>query len=347
MLDAPPFEHVAHILAGLDGHRAHQHRLTRRVLLCNVFQHGLELGCLVAIDQVVHVVAHNRAVGGDLDHVQVVDLLKLFLFRLGRAGHARQLAVHAEEVLEGDGGQGHGLLLHLDPLFGLDGLVQTFRVAPAFHEATGELVHDDHLVGADDVVLVAPVEGMGAQGVVQVGHHVEVLGRVEVVDVQRLLHVLDALLGQRRHHLLLLHQVVRFGREPAHQGRKGDIVVGALLGLARDDERRARLVHEDVVHLVHDGKVQLPLGRAAQVMGHVVAQIVETKLVVGAIGDVGLVRFPTADGAQILVAVVCIRIVRVEEKAASIRVAGAVLDHSRGEAQQVVDGSHELQAEFG
>jgi hypothetical protein len=39
--------------------------------------------------------------------------------------------------------------------FRLQRLVQAFGIAPARHHATGELVNDDDLAVADDVILVA------------------------------------------------------------------------------------------------------------------------------------------------------------------------------------------------
>ena len=57
--------------------------------------------------------------------VELVDLLELGRFRFGRTGHAGQLLVHAEVVLEGDGGERLILALDLDAFLGFDGLVQT------------------------------------------------------------------------------------------------------------------------------------------------------------------------------------------------------------------------------
>ncbi len=42
--------------------------------------------------------------------------------------------------------------------------------AAALHHAAGELVDQDHLAGLDDVVLVAAVQDVGAQGLVDVVH---------------------------------------------------------------------------------------------------------------------------------------------------------------------------------
>jgi hypothetical protein len=61
----------------------------------------------------------------------------------------------------------------------------------------------------------------------------------------------------------------------------------ALLGRAADDQRGPRLVDEDRVDLVHDGVGMAALDALLQAPGHVVAQVVETELVVGAVGDVG------------------------------------------------------------
>ncbi len=63
-------------------------------------------------------------VGHD-DHFELVDLLELRRLGVGRAGHARELLVHAEIVLEGDRGEGLVLVLDLDAFLGLDRLVQT------------------------------------------------------------------------------------------------------------------------------------------------------------------------------------------------------------------------------
>ena len=47
--------------------------------------------------------------------------------------------------------------------------------------------------------------------------------------------------------------------EARHEAGEGEVQVGRLLGLAADDERRPRLVDEDVVDLVDDGEAALAL----------------------------------------------------------------------------------------
>ena len=55
---------------------------------------------------------------------QLVDLVELFGLGQGGTGHAGQLVVHAEVVLQRDGGVGDVLRLDLDTFLGFHGLVQ-------------------------------------------------------------------------------------------------------------------------------------------------------------------------------------------------------------------------------
>ena len=63
---------------------------------------------------------------------------------------------------------------------------------------------------------------------------------------------------------------------------------------AGDDQRRARLVDQNRVHLVHDAEEIVALDLVLLAPGHaVVAQVVEAQLGGGAIGDVPEVHFPS------------------------------------------------------
>ncbi len=64
-------------------------------------------------------------------------------------------------------------------------------------------------------------------------------------------------------------------------------MLGVVLGLAADDERRARLVDQDRVDLVDDRVGQAARDPVGDVLDHVVAQVVEAELVVRAVGHVG------------------------------------------------------------
>ena len=141
-------------------HGADQDRLLRLVAADDLADHGEELRLLVFVYDVVHVVADHRHVGGYLHDVEVVDALKLLLLGLGRARHTGDFLVHAEIVLERDGGERFGFAVHLHALLGLDRLVQAVGIAPPDHQAPGELVHDHGLAVLHDVVHVALHDGV-------------------------------------------------------------------------------------------------------------------------------------------------------------------------------------------
>ena len=67
------------------------------------------------------------------------------------------------------------------------------------------------------------------------------------------------------------------------------VEVGRLLGRTRDDQRRPRFVDQDAVDFVDDREVVPALHVVREVELHVVAEVVEAELVVGAVGDVAVV----------------------------------------------------------
>ena len=172
--------------------------------------------------------------------------------------------------------------------------MQAVGVAPALHHAAGELVDDDDLAVLDDVVDVAREQLVGAQRLVDVVHAaMTVVGVVEAVPSgsspsprSDVLDRLGAGLGQ--------DDRARSSR-PSRSARPSScgitrvdaaVELGGILGRAGDDQRRARLVDQDRIDLVDDGVVEGPLDHVVQPVLHVVAQVVEAELVVGAVGDV-------------------------------------------------------------
>jgi len=98
---------------------------------------------------------------------------------------------------------GLGLLLDGDPLLGLDRLVQTIAPLPAHHESAGELVHDDDAhpatlvwvrVRHHDILLVALVQVVGLERLVDEVGPLHVAGGVKALDAGQLLGRVDAIL---------------------------------------------------------------------------------------------------------------------------------------------------------
>ena len=187
---------LGQVLGDLDRDRAHEDRLSKLVALLDVLDHGVVARLFGLVDQVVLIVAGDGNVRRDLDHRQVVDLLELLLLRLRGTGHAGELLVEAEVVLECDRGERDVLLLDRHPFLGLDRLVETLRPAPAFHDPAGELIDDLHLAVHDDVVVVSHVERLRLHRLDQVVHELGVPRVVEVLDPERTLHRLDGRLAR-------------------------------------------------------------------------------------------------------------------------------------------------------
>ena len=219
--DALLLQLARQLLRLLDRDRADQHGLALLVALGDVFDRGRELRVLGLVDVVGVVDADHRPVRRDRHDLQVVGVRELA--RLGRrgAGHAAELLVHAEVVLQRDGREGLVLLFDLHALFGLDGLVQTFAPTPALEDATGELVDDLHLAGLDDVVDVALEQLLGPQRLLELVHVVLVHVLVEVLDAERLLDPRDALLGGDDGALGLVDLVVAVALQTLRRARTG------------------------------------------------------------------------------------------------------------------------------
>ena len=141
------------------------------------------LSCSDRNTEIRVVLADHRLVRRDHDHLEAVDLLELERLGVRRAGHARQLGIQPEIILEGDRGDRLVLLADLDALLRLDRLVQAVRPAASRHGAAGELIDDDDLALAHDVLDVALVQGVRAQRRVQVMHQADVGGVVQALAV--------------------------------------------------------------------------------------------------------------------------------------------------------------------
>ena len=241
--------------------------------------------------------------------MQVVDLDELLLLGLRGAGHAGELLVEAEVVLQRDRRERDVLLLDPHALLRLDRLVQALAPAAALHDPAGELVDDLHLAVLDHVVDVALVQRLRLERLDQVVDELDVARVVEVLDPERALDLVDRGLRRRDGLVLLVVEEVRAGelrlvlallalarrRQPfelLHDA--GEVVVRRRrgLGLAGDDQRRSRLVDQDRVDLVHDRVGVAALDEPLLRDGHVVAQVVEAELGVRAVGDVRRVRLP-------------------------------------------------------
>ena len=141
VLNLPYVEHPAQNLGDFHRGGTHQHGSTGLSQGHYFVDHRIKLLTHGFVDLVFHVFSDDGPVGRDNDHIKFVDFPKLTCFSFGRAGHARQLVVHPEIVLQGDGGVGLGGIFHRHIFFGLNGLMQPVGIAAAFHHTTRLLVN--------------------------------------------------------------------------------------------------------------------------------------------------------------------------------------------------------------
>ncbi len=101
------------------------------------------------------------------------------------------------------------------------------------------------------------------------------------------------------------------------------------------------LVDQDRVDLVDDGEVVLALDHVLQAEAHVVPEVVEAELVVGAVGDVGVVGLAARAGPEAGEPDVGRHVRRIEE------VGHLMLDHAQAQPERVVDWAHPLRVAAG
>ena len=313
MLYPPHVQHMGKHFALFDGYGSNEDRPTGLVDFHYLVHHGVKLGLLVGVYDIVEVLPGEGLICGYLHHVKVVYRLKLLLLRLGGAGHARQLPEHAEIVLEGYGGKGAVLPLYLYAFLCFEGLVQPVAVAPAQHETAGELIHYKHLAVLHYIVLIPLKQGVGLQGLLYVVVQLGIFLLGYVVYAEEPLGLLHAPGGKGygarlyvRHivagfRLLHAHELIGLAElddilaplQTAYESIRLLVHIRGFLAVAGYDKRGAGLVDQYGVHLVHYGVVELPLHHLGFVNHHVVPEVVKAELVVGAVGDVAGVGLPS------------------------------------------------------
>jgi hypothetical protein len=156
VLDAAQLEHAAHQLRDFHRRGTYQHGRPASTSFWISRATALYFSRTVLYTWSSESLRLMARLVGNHHHVELVDFPELAGFGFGRAGHAGQLVVHAEVVLQRHRGVGLGGVFHAHVFLGLDGLVQAVGVAAAFHDAAGLLVHDFHLavVGQDVLVVL-------------------------------------------------------------------------------------------------------------------------------------------------------------------------------------------------
>ena len=288
--DAALLEQVRQVLRPVNRDRADQDRLAAIVPSLDVVRECVELRVLGLVDEVGFVVAHHGAVRRDADDFESVGMGELAGLGVRSTGHAGELVVELEVVLERDGREGLVLLFDPHTFLRFHRLVEAVTPAPAVQDATRELIDDPDLAFGDDIVDVAFEEFPRLQSRLELVHEVLVDVLVEVVHAERVFDAVDPFFGGDHGALGFIDLIVTVALEHLHHSGELEVERLRVIGPTRDDERSPSLVDQDRVHLVHDGEEMTALRLLFARTGHVVAEVVEPELVVRSVGDVRRVR---------------------------------------------------------
>ena len=174
----------------------------------NVFNYGSELCLFRLVNEVCLVHTNHFAVRRNWNHCKVVGVHQFCGLCLGGSRHSSELVVHAEIVLQRNGGKSLILFLDLYALFGFNGLVDAFTPPTTFKNSTSELVNNFNFTILNDVVLVAVIQNCGLQCNLQLVHQVLLHFVVQIVDAELLLNLFNTGFGWNHYSLVFFYFVI-------------------------------------------------------------------------------------------------------------------------------------------
>ena len=163
VLDLAHVEHAAQKLGDFDRGGADKHGTAYCVETLDFGDDGGVFFLLCLIHAVVHVDTGDGAVCRDGHNLKLVDVPEFTGLRFGCTGHAGELVIHAEVVLESDGCESLCRSFHFHALLGLDSLVETVGIAAALHDAACLLIHNLDLVVVNHILDLTLEKGVGFQ----------------------------------------------------------------------------------------------------------------------------------------------------------------------------------------
>ena len=284
------FEHAVEDFGLFNGSRTHEKRLALSVAFLDFGHDSTPLGIFRLIDQVLQVLTDARLVRRNDPRVHVVNLDEFRCFGFCRTGHTRELLVHTEVVLERNRCKRLVFTAYRHVFLSFDCLVNTVRIAAAFHQAARIFINDDNFAIAHDVVDIFFEEVPSAESVIEEVNPVGMFA-IEVRNMHQVLDVEHALFGKLDVLVLFVDREVLVADELLGNFVSLGILFGSVFGRTTDDERRTSFVDQDRVNFVDDTEVEFALHELVRFNSHVVAEVVETEFVVGTVSHVGVVAF--------------------------------------------------------
>ena len=121
--DLSALEHFTDELGGVDGCGADEYGLATVIGFLNLGDYGVVFLTAGFEHLVIVIDTDVRHIGGNGQNVEFVDVVEFGGLGLSCSGHAGELLIETEVVLNGDGGVGLSFLLNVRALFGFYCLV--------------------------------------------------------------------------------------------------------------------------------------------------------------------------------------------------------------------------------
>ena len=222
-----------------------------------------------------------------------------FLGRSGScSGHAGKFFVHPEIILKSYGRERARFLLNHDPFFRFHRLMEPLGPSAPGHQSPRKLVHDYHLASPHHVILVAPKQRLSAEGLLQVMHVFNALFGIDIRNSQDAFYFFNSLFCDGSRAEFFIHAVIRAFFELGGDFRENAIKLARFLVRRGDNQRSARFVNQNGVHLVHNREVMPPLRHLLRSISHIIPKVIKAVFVIGAVGHVGRVGLASRGGAQ-------------------------------------------------
>ena len=239
------------------------------------------------IDNIRIVNTDHRLIGRYNNNRQIVNLLELLLLCFSSTGHAGELFVHTEVVLEGNSCQSLAFAFYLYAFLSFDCLVQAFGEATAEHQTAGELIDDDNLAIFNHVITVAVHQSLSLQSahnLVRVVHTMLIV--IQVADAQHFFCLGNTLFGRCYLFLFFINSVVLALFHVGNNTGQNLIQLSGFFTGAGDNQRGTRFVNQDTVDLIDNTVIQLTLNHLIFINYHVITQVVKAKFVICTVSNV-------------------------------------------------------------
>ena len=191
----------------------------------------------------------------------------------------------------------------------LDRLMETIAVAAARHDTASELIDDQNLIILYHIILVAVHEIVRTKREDDAVLDLKIFRIGEVLDMEELLHLLHALLGEVDGFLLFIdNEIARFLDLFTEDGidlRKfcgfltalelprqyvTDLIESCrLAGGTGNNKRCSRFINEHRIDLIDDAVMKAAEHLLLLINCHVITEVVEAKLIVRNVGDIAVV----------------------------------------------------------